>query len=214
MHQYLISYLITCYRITFLRLQNLLIEFLSNGTAKVKLAILTFFYCREFVKNLIGKVSFSSHLHWRKCFILVERMNDINTLVLCLLRRRFIHRLTFRSHFEQSNYCGTAASALRQCHGLRSLWSAAAHRGFPCSPSTDHRARSSRGNQNQSGLKPLVVHSNDLMNQKIIPRRWWVRYFIVSFHNHDHWIGHFRTLIWTILKQKVIGKENCKKFRM
>ena len=32
-------------------LQTTLVQFISNGTAKTKLAILAFLYCGEFVKN-------------------------------------------------------------------------------------------------------------------------------------------------------------------
>ena len=35
------------------RLQTSLVQFLFNGTAKAKLAILAFLYCGEFVKNAI-----------------------------------------------------------------------------------------------------------------------------------------------------------------
>ena len=42
-----------CNRITILRLQTLLGQFLSDETAKTKLMILAFLYCGEFVKTLL-----------------------------------------------------------------------------------------------------------------------------------------------------------------
>ena len=42
------------------RLQTSLVQFLSNDTAKTKLAILAFLYCGEFVKNLTKRLGIPS----------------------------------------------------------------------------------------------------------------------------------------------------------
>ena len=47
----------------------LLVLLISNGTAKMKLAILPFLYCREFVKNPNRKAYFLSELP-KNCIIL------------------------------------------------------------------------------------------------------------------------------------------------
>ena len=45
-----------------LRLQMLLVRFLSNGTAKIKLAVLTFLYYGEF---LINPINTTDGLEWK-----------------------------------------------------------------------------------------------------------------------------------------------------
>ena len=60
------------------RLQTLLDQFLSDGTTKMKLAILTFLYCEEFVKN--------PNRNLKKVFRIMSTFVELNKLILSIRR--------------------------------------------------------------------------------------------------------------------------------
>ena len=58
------------------KMQTSMVLLILNGTAKIKLAILTFMYCKDFVKNSIFKVDIIS-----LCFILAcDPFRDTNII--------------------------------------------------------------------------------------------------------------------------------------